>query len=100
MKTIIFDINRATAVENAVCKVFNCRISEIVSLKDTLVKKVVVFVLSKDDDFDKRVIGYQYQITYLFVPTVIEELERMCINDMFFRDKIESVFSALNLTAC
>ncbi|WP_295093712.1 hypothetical protein [uncultured Flavobacterium sp.] len=77
MKTITFDSEKAMAVENAVSEVFGCRVSEIVSLKDTLVKKVVVYVLFKTGNYCSRVLAIYYQISYLYVPTVITELEYM-----------------------
>jgi hypothetical protein len=36
-------------------------------------KKVVVFVT--EHGFNKRNIGLKYQITYLYVPTVVSEIE-------------------------
>lgn len=97
MKTIAFNIENATVVENAVCEVFDCRVSEIVSLKDTLVKKVVVFVLVKYFEIDKRVVGHQYQMTYLFVPTVVAELENIIKNAVDFQIKINKVYERIEL---
>lgn len=95
MKTTTFDLEKAINVENAVCEVFDCRISEIVSLRDTLVKKVVVFVLSKYFDVDKRVVGHKYQITYLYVPTVLGEVENMIKNVPDFEIKINQVYEKI-----
>lgn len=95
MKTTTFDTEKANAVENAVCEVFDCRVSEIVSLKDTLVKKVVVFLLCKYFNVDKRVVGHQYQMTYLYVPTVIVELENMLKVVPGFELKINSVYERI-----
>jgi hypothetical protein len=38
-------------------------------------KKVVVFFLVTEHGFNKRNIGLKYQITYLYVPTVVSEIE-------------------------
>ena len=95
MKTITLDIEKANAVENAVCEVFDCSVSEIVSFKDTLVKKVVVYVLSKYFEIDKRVVGHQYQMTYLFVPTVVCEVENMIKNVPGFELKIDTVYERI-----
>lgn len=95
MKTITFDIEKVINLENAVCEVFDCRVSEIVSLKDTLVKKVVVFVLSKLFEYDKRVIGHHYQMTYLYVPTVVSEVENMIKKVPDFESKINQVYEKI-----
>jgi hypothetical protein len=36
---------------------------------------VVVFFLVTEHGFNKRNIGLKYQITYLYVPTVVSEIE-------------------------
>jgi hypothetical protein len=36
---------------------------------------VVVFLLVTEHGFNKRNIGLKYQITYLYVPTVVSEIE-------------------------
>lgn len=95
MKTITFDNEKAKAVENAVSNVFDCRVSEIVSLKDTLVKKVVVYILFKTEGYCSRVLAANYQISYLYVPTVIAELEYMKKVVPGFESKIESVLKKI-----
>jgi len=97
METITFDNEKATAVEIAVSKVFECRRSEIVSLKDTLVKKVVVFILFKTENYNSHVLAANYQISYLYVPTIVNELEYMFNMDPFFNAKIMIV---LRLVGC
>lgn len=77
MNTITFDTEKAKQVETAVCSEFGTTLSEIVSFRDSLAKKVVVFILSKLYGYDKRILGHKYQMTYLYVPTVIFEINRM-----------------------
>lgn len=95
MKTVTFDIEIANAVENAVCEVFDCRVSEIVSLKDTLVKKVVVFILLEYCGCDKRVSGYYYQMSYLYVPTVVAEMKYLIKTVPAFEAKIKNVYEKI-----
>lgn len=95
MKTITFDIEIANAVEHAVCEVFDCRVSEIVSLKDTLVKKVVVFILLEYCGYDKRVSGHYYQMSYLYVPTVVAEVKYLIKTVPAFETKIKNVYEKI-----
>ncbi|WP_152561012.1 hypothetical protein [Flavobacterium sp. ASV13] len=97
MKTIAFDNEKAKVVEDAVSKIFDCRVSEIVSLKDTLVKKVVVFILFTSENYCARALAVNYQISYLYVPTVVAELEYMKKVVPGFELKIESVYKELKL---
>jgi hypothetical protein len=75
MKTTAFDLENAKIVEQAVCTEFGCSIYDIVSFKDTFFKKVVVFLLVKVYGYNKRNVGIKYQMSYLYVPTVVEHLE-------------------------
>lgn len=75
MKPTTFDTEKAKRVESAVCCEFGCAVHEIVGFRDSIFKKVVVFLLSELYGYDKRVLGLKYQITYLYVPTVIAEIE-------------------------
>lgn len=86
--TTTFDKQKCAAVETAVMNVLGCKIHEIVNYPDTFSKKVVVFVLSKFYDFDKRNVGTAYQMTYLYVPTVVDELEFRMLTDWKFRETI------------
>ena len=91
MNTTTFDTEKAKRVESAVCSEFGCAICEIVSFRDSIFKKVVVFILSKHFGYDKRVLGHKYQMTYLYVPTVVEEMEFMIKTVPSFEEKINSV---------
>lgn len=75
MNTITFDTEKAKRVESAVCSELGCTIHEIVSFRDSIYKKVVVFLLSKLYGYDKRILGVKYQMTYLYIPTAIDEIE-------------------------
>ena len=77
MNTITFDTEKAKKIEAAVCSEFGTGISDIVSIRDTMSKKVVVFILSKHHGFGNRIIGHKYQMTYLFIPMVILEIENL-----------------------
>lgn len=81
----------AKQVEDAVMQVYGCRFSEIVGCIDTPSKKVVVFILSKLFDFDKRNIAVAYSMTYLYVPTVVDEIEMQFIISPAAREKIINV---------
>lgn len=95
MNTITFDKKKCAEVENAVMCEFDCKYHDIVSFPDTFEKKVVVFLLSKFYDFDKRNLGKAYQMTYLFVPTVVDQLEFQLFTDWKFRAKIAIVLKNL-----
>lgn len=92
METTTFDLEKAKMIEDAVCAEFGCNIYDIVCFKNTFFKKVVVFVLTKLYGFNKRNIGLKYQITYLYVPTVVIELENMIKTVPGFEIKINNVF--------
>lgn len=77
MNTITFDTEKAKQIEAAVCCEFGTGISDIVSIRDTMAKKVVVFILSQHFKFGNRIIGHKYQMTYLFIPMVILEIENL-----------------------
>lgn len=96
MKTITFDIEKAIAVENAVSEIFGCQISEIVSLKDTLFKKVVVYILSITENYNPHVLASNYQISYLYIPTVIKELEYMKEVVPGFHQNLEKVYEKMD----
>jgi len=95
MKTTTFDTEKAKRVESAVCSEFGTTLSEIVSFRDSLAKKVVVFVLSKQYGYDKRILGYKYQMSYLYVPTVVSELEYMAKVVPGFELKINAVLKSV-----
>ena len=77
MNPTTFDTEKAKQVETAVCGEFGTVLSDVVSFRDSLAKKVVVFILTKQFGYDKRIIGHKYQMTYLYVPTVVLEMEQM-----------------------
>ena len=95
METIIFDTEYAKKLETAICVEFSCKISEIVSLRDSLVKKVIVFILTKTKKYNARVLGHYYQISYLYVPTVVAEMEYLIKTVPGFETKIKNVYEKL-----
>lgn len=95
MKPATFDTENAKIVEQAISSEFGCRVSEIVSLRDTMVKKVVVFLLSKTKNYDARTLGHKYQISYLYVPTVIAEMEYKIKTEPGFEVKINKVYAKI-----
>lgn len=95
MGTITFDTEYAMRIELAISSEFGCKRSEIVSLRDSFVKKVAVFVLSKTKDYDTRVLGANYQISWLYVPTVIKEIEYMIKVVPGFEIKIKNVYQII-----
>lgn len=95
MKTITFDTENAKIVEQAISSEFGCRVSEIVSLRDSMVKKVIVFLLSKTKNYDARTLGHKYQISYLYVPTVIAEMEYLIKTVPGFEMKINAVLNKI-----
>lgn len=88
MKTTIYNNDKAKEVENAVMQVFNSRLSEIIGYSDKLSKKVVVFILFKLLEMDKRCIGAAYNMSYLYVPTATCEIENLFLNNTEFRNKL------------
>jgi hypothetical protein len=95
MNTITFDKQKCAEVESAVMLEFDCKYHDLVGFPDTFEKKVVVFLLSKFYDFDKRNLGTAYQMTYLFVPTVVEQLEFQLLTDFRFRARIAIILNSL-----
>ena len=89
--TTTFNDDNAKAVENAVMLEFGAKYSELISITDTTSKKVVVFILNRLFGYDKRIIGRIYQMTYLYVPTVVEQVEYQYLVDISFREKIINI---------
>lgn len=96
MKTITFNTENAQAIELAVCKEFDCIVGDLVNVTDTFQKKVVVYLLSTVYGYDARMIGHKYQMTYLYVPTVVEETKRMMQIIPAFKEKINSIIKSLH----
>ena len=95
MKPTTFDTEKAKQVEQAVCREFGTTISDIVSYRDSLAKKVVVFVLDKLYGYDKRILGHKYQMTYLYVPTVVYEIELNIKIVPGFENKINAIIKSI-----
>jgi hypothetical protein len=95
MKTITFDTEKASIVEHAISSEFGCKVSEIVSLRDSLFKKVVVFILSKNQNYDARLLGVKYQISHLYIPTVVAEMEHLIKTVPSFESKVSNVINQL-----
>ena len=95
MKTTTFDTEKANSIEQAVCSEFGFSISEIVSLRDTIAKKVVVYLLVNQCGFDKRMVARKYQVSHLYVPTLIEEIEYMKKVVAVFKGKILVIINQL-----
>ena len=95
MNTITFDIEKAKILEEAVCMEFGCSIYEIVCFKNTFFKKVIVFLLTKIHHYNRRNIVMKYKITYLYVPTVVQELEYQYKNVLLFKKSIDNVCKKL-----
>lgn len=91
MNTTTFDTEKAIQVETAVCSEFGFCISDIVSYRDAIAKKVVVFILSKHFGCDKRVLAVWYRMSYLYVPTVVTEMEYLIKTVPSFERKINEV---------
>jgi hypothetical protein len=88
---MIYNETKAKEVELAVMQVFNCKLSEVIGVKDTPYKKVVVFILSKLLEFDKRNIAVAYSMNTYYVPTVVDEIEMIFLIDATTRNKITEV---------
>lgn len=95
MKTTTFDLMKMQAIDLAVCKEFECRICDLVNVADTFQKKVVVFILTHYG-YDKRTIGQRYQMTYLYVPTVVAETEHMMKVVLGFKEKINRILNIID----
>lgn len=95
MKSTTFDLEKAKRIEDAVCMEFGCSIYEIVCFKNTFFKKVVVFLLTKIHGYNRRNIGLKYQITYLYVPTVVTELEWQYENVLIFNIAINKIYKKI-----
>ena len=96
MKSTTFDIEKAKSVECAVCSEFECSIGDVVGITDTMVKKVVVFILRKFYDFNIHQIGNNYKMTYLYVPTVVNDFENKFLNDIVFRYRIIAICNKID----
>lgn len=95
MQTITFDTEYAKKLELAISIEFSCRTSEIVSLRDTLVKKVIVFILFKTKNYNPHVLAANYQISYLYIPTIITEIEYLIRTVPDFENKIKAVYEKI-----
>lgn len=95
MKATTFDTEKANRIENAVCSEFGFSVSEVVSFRDAIAKKVVVFLLVKYLGLDKRMVGKMYQMSYLYVPTVVAEMEQMEKVVLGFENKINGVLKLI-----
>lgn len=95
MEATIYNDNKAKEVENAVMQVFETKFSEIIGYSDKLSKKVVVFILYKLLDMDKRCIGSAYNMSYLYVPAASCEIETLFLTDHDFRNKICCVINII-----
>lgn len=95
MNTTTYNIENAKRIENAVCEEFGCGIRDILSFKDTFFKKVVVFLLVKIHDYRSRDIAVNYQMSYLYVPTVVAEMERDFSKIEFLKIRIEKLYKKL-----
>lgn len=93
MNTTTFNTTIATEVEDAVMNVYNCKRHDIVQFIDSDVKKVVVFILFHHFNYSRKLIGWHYQMTYLYVPTVAEEYLFWYGKNKAVRDKIDLVLS-------
>jgi hypothetical protein len=91
MKTITFDNEKSAAIESAVCNEMNCSIYSLNGGDNTMSKKVVVFLSSKLLDYNRRLIARKYQITYLYVPTVVEDMQWKYKVDLVFRNTINNI---------
>jgi len=98
-KTTTFHKEKATEIENAICAVFGCSVSDLLSYHDTIFKKVAVYVLHRFLDYDARSIGRAYQMTYLYVPTVVDEIEFQMLVVGGFRSKIIEVLKIIGYEA-
>lgn len=98
-KTTTFNQEKANEVENAVCEYFGCNTSDIATYSDTLFKKVVVYVLYRFFDYHQRSIGAAYQMTYLYVPTVADEIEFQMLVVKGFREKIVGILKSVGYEA-
>lgn len=96
MQATTFDNEIAITVENAVCKAFECRVCDIIGITDTVVKKVVVFVLSTSYGYDKRMLAKKYQMSYLYVPTVIVETEYLIKTVSGFENKMNDTLKIIS----
>lgn len=88
-----FDIAVAAEVDNAVMDVYGSKRHEIYQFIDSEVKKVVVFILYHHFHYCRNLIGWHYQMTYLYVPTVATELAYWYEKDLKFKEKIDLVLS-------
>lgn len=96
MKPTTFDSNVAKEVENAVMEVYGSERHQIRQYVDSDVKKVVVFILFHYFQYDRIFIGREYQMTYLYVPTVADELAWWYEKDLIIREKIDLVLSKIH----
>lgn len=95
MKAITFDTEEAKIIEAAICLEFGCSLNEIVCFKNTFFKKVVVYFLVKIKSYKDRNVGLKYQITYLYIPTVIKEIDYMIKVVPGFKTKIDKIINII-----
>lgn len=97
MNQQLFNNQIAIDVENAVIEVLKCNKLDIICISDTFEKMVVVFILYHFYNYNWRIIGANYRMTYLYVPTASKQMENLFKNDLLFRSKIELIISNLSI---
>lgn len=95
MNTSAFNKDYASEVENSVMLYFGAKLSAIVGNYDSIEKKAVVFILKKYLDFNQRHLARAYSINYLYVPTVVEQMEYQMKVDVLFKEKINQVLESI-----
>lgn len=96
MKTATFNPEKAKIISNQVCVEFDFAMNEVSAFKDTFAKKVVVFILIKYFGYDKRNVGNAYKMTYLYVPTVVNEMDVMLRLVPSFLGKINQILKNID----
>lgn len=95
MNTTAFNRDYASEVENSVMLYFRVKLGTIVGNYDSVEKKVVVFILKKYLEFNQRQLARAYSINYLYVPTIVDQIEYQIKVDVLFKEKINKILESI-----
>lgn len=84
-----------SALHGAIQREFSCSLAKIVSFPDTLEKKIAVFILKHFQGYDSKDIGLAYCITWLYVPTVVNQMMDRYSREPIFRERLMRILNEL-----
>lgn len=87
----------AVKVVEAVCSVYGCDFVHVVSITDTIFKKIVVYILVKNYNVDVKYISKTFRIGALYVPTVVTYITEKIGQTVFFKMYYNEILKKIDL---